>query len=203
MVRLTRIYTRGGDSGRDLARRRHARPKHAAGRRLWRRGRGQCGDRDRPAARRADADEMLGRIQNDLFDLGADLCPPEDGRRAAGALRIAAPQVERLEREIDAMNASCRRSIVHPARRHAGRGLPAPRPHDRPAGRAPGRRARRRRAGQPRGAPIPEPPVGPPLRARPPGQRQRRPRRAVAPRRQPLTPRQLSRSPAGPPASRP
>jgi len=56
----------------------------------------------------ADADEMLGRIQNDLFDLGADLCTPETGRRAAGALRITAPQVERLEREIDAMNASLR-----------------------------------------------------------------------------------------------
>src|SRR5207237_5168394 len=54
------------------------------------------------------ADEMLGRIQNDLFDLGADLCTPQDGRRAAGALRITAPQVERLEREIDAMNTSLR-----------------------------------------------------------------------------------------------
>jgi len=48
---------------------------------------------------------MLARIQNDLFDLGADLCTPEDGRRAAGALRIQASQVERLEREIDALNA--------------------------------------------------------------------------------------------------
>jgi cob(I)alamin adenosyltransferase len=56
---------------------------------------------------------MLARIQNDLFDLGADLCTPEDGRigskdRAAGALRIVAPQVERLEHEIDAMNAELR-----------------------------------------------------------------------------------------------
>jgi cob(I)alamin adenosyltransferase len=47
---------------------------------------------------------MLARIQNDLFDLGADLCAPEDGRKAEGRLRIAAAQVERLEREIDAMN---------------------------------------------------------------------------------------------------
>ncbi len=59
------------------------------------------------------ADAMLGRIQNDLFDLGADLCTPEDGRRAAsdrttGALRIVAAQVARLEREIDAMNAALR-----------------------------------------------------------------------------------------------
>ena len=50
-------------------------------------------------------DAMLARIQNDLFDLGADLCVPEDGRKAEGRLRIADAQVERLEREIDAMNA--------------------------------------------------------------------------------------------------
>jgi len=48
---------------------------------------------------------MLARIQNDLFDLGADLCTREDGRRAAGALRIQASQVARLEREIDVLNA--------------------------------------------------------------------------------------------------
>jgi cob(I)alamin adenosyltransferase len=48
---------------------------------------------------------MLARIQNDLFDLGADLCVPEDGRRGEGALRIVEAQVTRLEQEIDAMNA--------------------------------------------------------------------------------------------------
>jgi len=51
-----------------------------------------------------DADAMLSRIQNDLFDLGADLCVPEDGRKTEGRLRISETQVERLEREIDAMN---------------------------------------------------------------------------------------------------
>jgi cob(I)alamin adenosyltransferase len=51
-----------------------------------------------------DIDAMLGRIQNDLFDLGADLCAPEDGRKAEGRLRISSAQVERLEREIDTMN---------------------------------------------------------------------------------------------------
>jgi cob(I)alamin adenosyltransferase len=51
-----------------------------------------------------DADVMLSRIQNDLFDLGADLCTPEDGRKAEGRLRISGTQVERLEREIDTMN---------------------------------------------------------------------------------------------------
>jgi cob(I)alamin adenosyltransferase len=44
---------------------------------------------------------MLARIQNDLFDLGADLCRPDD---IDGALRIVSAQVERLEQEIDAMN---------------------------------------------------------------------------------------------------
>jgi len=44
-------------------------------------------------------------VQNDLFDLGADLCRPEDGRKGAGGLRISAGQVERLEEEIDRLNA--------------------------------------------------------------------------------------------------
>jgi cob(I)alamin adenosyltransferase len=43
-------------------------------------------------------------IQNDLFDLGADLCVPE-GERRERSLRITEPQVDRLEREIDALNA--------------------------------------------------------------------------------------------------
>jgi cob(I)alamin adenosyltransferase len=51
-----------------------------------------------------DADAMLSRIQNDLFDLGADLCAPEEGRKPEDRLRISGAQVERLEREIDAMN---------------------------------------------------------------------------------------------------
>jgi cob(I)alamin adenosyltransferase len=53
-----------------------------------------------------ETDAMLARVQNDLFDLGADLCAPEDGRKAEGRLRISGAQVERLEREIDAMNAT-------------------------------------------------------------------------------------------------
>ena len=49
---------------------------------------------------------MLERIQNDLFDLGADLCVPAKPGEAEGqALRIQESQVERLEREIDALNA--------------------------------------------------------------------------------------------------
>ena len=52
-------------------------------------------------------DEALARISNDLFDLGADLCTPDmenDATAPYPRLRIIAPQVDRLEREIDAMN---------------------------------------------------------------------------------------------------
>ncbi|MCH7711974.1 MAG: cob(I)yrinic acid a,c-diamide adenosyltransferase, partial [Proteobacteria bacterium] len=58
-----------------------------------------------------EADEALARIQNDLFDLGADLCRPEVAEKAAGAsgaegpLRIIQAQIDRLEAEIDGMNA--------------------------------------------------------------------------------------------------
>lgn len=51
-------------------------------------------------------DAMLGRIQNELFDLGADLATPLDPPPAWEALRIVASQVERLEAEIDFMNDS-------------------------------------------------------------------------------------------------
>lgn len=51
-------------------------------------------------------DSILGRIQNDLFDLGADLCVPDRGKEFKfEPLRIAEAQVERLEREIDQLNA--------------------------------------------------------------------------------------------------
>jgi len=53
----------------------------------------------------AQLDPVMARIQNDLFDLGADLATPDRGPAAAEALRIVASQVERLEREIDALNA--------------------------------------------------------------------------------------------------
>ncbi len=49
---------------------------------------------------------LLQSVQNDLFDLGADLCvPPADGSQEAHALRITPAQVQRLEREIDRINA--------------------------------------------------------------------------------------------------
>lgn len=52
----------------------------------------------------ADLDPLLARIQNDLFDLGADLATPERGADAPTALRIVSSQVDRLEREIDGLN---------------------------------------------------------------------------------------------------
>jgi cob(I)alamin adenosyltransferase len=52
-----------------------------------------------------ELDAILGRIQNDLFDLGADLATPErDKPLAFEALRIVEPQVKRLEAEIDRLN---------------------------------------------------------------------------------------------------
>jgi cob(I)alamin adenosyltransferase len=54
-------------------------------------------------------DAMMARIQNDLFDLGADLCVPDRGKPLPYTpLRIAEPQVTRLEAEIDLMNAELR-----------------------------------------------------------------------------------------------
>ncbi|MFM2041825.1 MAG: hypothetical protein RLY86_401 [Pseudomonadota bacterium] len=111
MVRLTRIYTRGGDKGETSLGDGTRVPKgnlrvatygtvdeanavvgiarlHTTG---------QDGDL-------GEADAMLGRIQNDLFDLGADLCTPEVENPQWPPLRIVDAQVDRLEREIDAMN---------------------------------------------------------------------------------------------------
>ncbi|MBV8567066.1 MAG: cob(I)yrinic acid a,c-diamide adenosyltransferase [Methylobacteriaceae bacterium] len=65
----------------------------------------------------AAIDAMLSRIQNDLFDLGADLCVPAMADEAEGAgLRIVQSQVNRLEREIDELNAGLQplRSFVLP-----------------------------------------------------------------------------------------
>lgn len=66
-----------------------------------------------------ETDAALMRIQNDLFDLGADLCRPhmaKDAEAEYPPLRVSAAQVERLEAEIDAMNARLEplRSFVLP-----------------------------------------------------------------------------------------
>jgi cob(I)alamin adenosyltransferase len=54
-----------------------------------------------------DIDAMLARIQNDLFDLGADLCVPDRGEKLSyEPLRITKAQVDRIESEIDTLNAN-------------------------------------------------------------------------------------------------
>ena len=109
MVRLTRIYTRGGDKGETSLGDGTRVPKQAL--RVEAYGTVDEANAAIGLARLhadPDSDAMLARIQNDLFDLGADLCTPDDSRHAAGALRIVAAQIERLEREIDRMNAALR-----------------------------------------------------------------------------------------------
>lgn len=115
-VTLNRIYTRGGDAGQTSLGRGERVAKHdvrveAYGTTdeansvigLARNAIARAGNSD---PRLAEGDAMLARIQNDLFDLGADLCTPEGKtKRDEPALRIVASQVERLEHEIDAMNA--------------------------------------------------------------------------------------------------
>src|SRR6202008_4063576 len=106
MVTLNRIYTKTGDKGETALGDGTRRPKHDL--RIQAFGtvdetNSAIGVERLHAA--AEVDAMLMRIQNDLFDLGADLCVPETTKRNEGRLRIAEAQVERLEREIDAMNA--------------------------------------------------------------------------------------------------
>ncbi|CAN0509827.1 unnamed protein product [Laminaria digitata] len=105
MVKLDKIYTRGGDGGEtslgDGSRvAKHSRRVHAQG------------DIDETnaaigVARRfaspETTDPVLSRIQNDLFDLGADVTSPGDDH-TDGSLRIQPAQVERLEAEIDDAN---------------------------------------------------------------------------------------------------
>ncbi|MGO9173200.1 MAG: cob(I)yrinic acid a,c-diamide adenosyltransferase [Rhodomicrobium sp.] len=69
---------------------------------------------------------MLARIQNDLFDLGADLCVPDRGEALAYTpLRLQDAQVARLEQEIDAMNGEMAplASFVLPGGSQAGAAL--------------------------------------------------------------------------------
>ena len=108
MVQLTRIYTRGGDKGKTSL---------GNGRRVLKHDPrvAAYGTVDEANAVigivrlhvTGDADAMLASIQNDLFDLGADLCTPEaEDEQPGTALRIVAAQVERLEQEIDRLNAA-------------------------------------------------------------------------------------------------
>lgn len=109
MVKLTKIYTRGGDKGEtslgDGARVKKHSPRVATYGTVDE-ANAAIGVARLHCVKDDDVDTMLSRIQNDLFDLGADLCTPSAETEAPGqALRIVKAQVDRLEREIDAMNA--------------------------------------------------------------------------------------------------
>lgn len=105
MVRLTRIYTRGGDKGNTSLGNGKRVPKHD--RRV-----GAYGTVDEANAVigltrleiDGELDGLLARVQNDLFDVGADLCTPQEEGLSFEPLRITEDQVKRLEREIDRYN---------------------------------------------------------------------------------------------------
>lgn len=120
MVVLNKIYTRTGDAGETALGDGSRVAKHSA--RVSAYGTvdelNSCIGLARLAAE-GDMDAALARIQNDLFDLGADLCTPHmerDEEREYPALRMVSAQVERLEREIDTMNADLEplRSFILP-----------------------------------------------------------------------------------------
>jgi cob(I)alamin adenosyltransferase len=125
MVVLNKIYTRTGDAGLTALGTGERVPKHSA--RITAYGTVDETNAVLGVARLhltpeyANVEAMLGRIQNDLFDLGADLTIPErDGEPAAKParerLRVTDQQVKRLEDEIDALNAELTplRSFVLP-----------------------------------------------------------------------------------------
>jgi cob(I)alamin adenosyltransferase len=108
MVVLNRIYTRTGDDGTTALGSGERRAKYDL--RISAYGtvdetNAAIGVARLHTAGFPDLDAMLGRIQNDLFDLGADLAVPQREGKAE-RLRVVASQVERLERDIDALNAS-------------------------------------------------------------------------------------------------
>ena len=106
MVVLNRIYTRTGDDGTTALGSGERRPKYDL--RISAYGtvdetNAAIGIVRLHLAAAPELDRMLGLIQNDLFDLGADLAVPQrDGK--AERLRVLASQVERLERDIDSLN---------------------------------------------------------------------------------------------------
>ena len=109
MVRLTKIYTKTGDTGRTRLGDMSEVDKHDARVEAY----GTVDEANASiglAVAAMDGDDALKaiflRVQNDLFDLGADLCVPDRGQTLEWEpLRVTDGQVERLEREIDALNA--------------------------------------------------------------------------------------------------
>ena len=106
MVKLTKIYTRGGDVGQTSLGDGARVAKYSERPTAY----GTVDEANaaigivRPYAPE-EVDAMLARIQNDLFDLGADLCTPEQESPKYPPLRVVQEQVDRLETEIDLMNA--------------------------------------------------------------------------------------------------
>ncbi len=124
MVVLNRIYTKTGDAGTTALGNGERRPKNDARVETYGTvdeansaiGVARLSTAAHPAL--ATLDAMLLRIQNDLFDLGADLCTPDRGEPLGyEPLRVVESQVERLEVDIDALNAVLQplRSFVLPA----------------------------------------------------------------------------------------
>ena len=172
MVVLNRIYTRTGDDGTTALGSGERRPKYDL--RIAAYGtvdetNAAIGVVRLHLAEARELDAMLGRIQNDLFDLGADLAVPQrDGK--AERLRMLSSQVERLERDIDGLNErSGAADLVRPAGRHPGCGIPASRPHHMPQGGTDHGGTRREPcgAGQRGRHPVYEPAVGFPVRRQP------------------------------------
>jgi cob(I)alamin adenosyltransferase len=120
MVRLNKIYTRTGDDGTTglgsgARRRKDDLRVEAYG--TVDEANAAIGLARLSSADEIELDAMLSAIQNDLFDLGADLCtPPTDTPLPYEPLRIVEAQVDRLEREIDRLNAGLAplRSFVLP-----------------------------------------------------------------------------------------
>lgn len=110
MVKLNRIYTRTGDNGTTALVTGPRRVKHDL--RIEAYGtidetNSVIGMARLHTAGMDPLDGMLERIQNDLFDLGADLATPETGEKPEWEpLRIVAAQVRRVEEDIDALNTS-------------------------------------------------------------------------------------------------
>ncbi|MCO6392621.1 cob(I)yrinic acid a,c-diamide adenosyltransferase [Aliihoeflea aestuarii] len=109
MVVLNRIYTRTGDDGTTALSSGERRPKYDL--RVSAYGTVDEANacigmaRLHTAAAHSDIDAMLLRIQNDMFDLGADLATPDTGEELSyEPLRIVASQVARVEADIDLLN---------------------------------------------------------------------------------------------------
>jgi len=120
LVRLNKIYTRTGDDGTTglaSGKRRRKDDLRVAAYGTVDEANAALGLARLSTAADPELDPMLARLQNDLFDLGADLAtPPAEAPLPYEPLRITQTQVDRLEREIDRLNADLAplRSFVLP-----------------------------------------------------------------------------------------